>query len=272
MKFKALNLGSTNSKMYQQTEEEFNARMTRSSLDLLEDVQGLDADAVWDRCINSLDALGVNSIFYGFVTSRAELERQKYTKSCHYKTNHSPEWLERFGEDSLLDDELTAQMIANDSKEVLWFDDSLWDDATPEQKDQTMLEDELGLSVGITVQLQGFSKLRTMSGIGLCTKLITKKEFPSYWEQHRAEVLGMSHVLDFNMRELHTVQFIKLTPRELEFLTMLASGYSQKQIAYKWKRSTNTLEHYSRSCKQKLKSANLEQAIFKSCVLGLINP
>ena len=74
------------------------------------------------------------------------------------------------------------------------------------------------------------------------------------------------------MRSLHTADFLGLSPRELEFLTFLAGGYSQKQIAARWNRSTHTLEHHSRSCRQKLKAGNLEQAVYKAFVLGLIKP
>ena len=194
------------------------------------------------------------------------------TNACNFRTNHNPKWIDALGADNLIDIDLSAELIANESADVLWHDQAFWDIATPAQLEQSMLEDELGMGVGVTVQLQPFCSTPVMSGVGLCMLPISKKEFDSYWSLHRTEVLDLCHALDFSMRSLHATDFLCLSPRELEFLTMLAGGYSQKQIAGKWKRSPHTLEKHSLSCRRKLKAGNLEQAVYKAFVLGLIRP
>ena len=243
--------------------------ISRSALELLEYP---DPDSCWDSCLTKLDSLGVNSLFYGFVTSKLEIERHGMTKACNFRTNHNPKWIDAIGADNLIDFDLSAELIANESVDVFWHDQSYWELATPEQLEQFKFENELGMGVGVSVQLQPYCSTPAMSGVGLCVSPVSAKEFDFYWNNHRTEVVDICHALDFSMRSLHVTDFIGLSPRELEFLTMLAGGYSQKQIAGKWKRSIHTLEKHSRSSRRKLKAGNLEQAVYKAFVLGLIRP
>lgn len=245
-------------------------RLSRSALELIEGLGS--AEDCWDVCVDRLGALGVNSVLYGFVVSKLDIERVGFTNACHLKTNHNPVWINQLEEYGLLDNDMTAELIAGESREVPWFGDRLWDQATPEQLEQSAMERELGMEVGITARLHNSPESPVIAGVGLCMLPVSKKEFASYWEHSRAEILDLCNVLDFGMRSQYSADFVGLSPRELEFLTLLGGGYSQKQIAAKWHRSTHTLEHHSRNCRLKLKAGNLEQAVYKAFVLGLIKP
>ena len=249
-----------------------NQSISTTALRLLENACTQNADVYWESCARELDDLGINSLFYGFITSKVEVERQGMTKACNFRTNHNPDWIAALGADNLIDVDLSAELITYETDDVFWFDERFENVVTPEQVEQSRLENEMGMGVGVTVQLQSFSASPVMAGVGLCTASIPQKEFGSYWRQYRSEVLDICHVLDFGMRSLHVNSFVQLTGRELEFLTMLAGGYSQKQIADKWNRSLHTLDHHSRNCRNKLKAGNLEQAVYKAFVLGLIRP
>lgn len=166
--------------------------ISRSALELID---SLDATDCWDACVSQLDALGINSVLYGYVTSRLDIERVGMTDACFYKTNHNPEWINQLEDNKLLDFDLTAELIADEFKEVPWFHESLWEQATAEQLEQSEIERELGMQVGISVQLEGFSDSPVMAGVGLCMRPVSVKEFDSYWQHHRAEVLDLCDVV-----------------------------------------------------------------------------
>jgi len=253
----------------QQREE---LRTTRSSLELVAELVEVDLDGAWSLCLGKLESLGVSSILYGFVTSKAEIARQGMTKACHFRTNHSEEWCDFHGSEKLLDTDLTAELIVESDAEVIWSDTSIYSKCTPIEIERSMIENDLGMGVGASVRLEGGNESSVMSGVGLSTRPVTARDFPHYWSHHRTEVLNVCHALDYAMRSVHMTDFIGLTPREKEFLTLLAGGYTQKQISDLWKRSQHTLEHHSRNSRNKLKAGNLEQAVYKAFVLGLINP
>jgi len=259
--------------MHNSTHQHEEPRVTRTSLDLVTEFVSTDLDDAWSLCLGKLESLGVSSILYGFITSKAEVARQGMTNACHFKTNHNQEWCDFHGSEKLLDTDLTAELIMfSDSKEVVWSDESVYSECTPEERERILLENDFGMGVGASVRLEGADESSVMSGVGLSTQPISAKDFPFYWSHHRIEVLNVCHALDYAMRSVHMTNFIRLTSREKEFLTLLAGGYSQKQISELWKRSLHTLEHHSRNCRIKLKAGNLEQAVYKAFVLGLISP
>lgn len=244
----------------------------RHSFELIEALKSLSYDASWDLCNERLKLQGVNSVFYGFCTSKTEILRQGMTKSCFYRTNHNPEWLDALGSDTVLDNEFTAGLVLSDEKEIFWNDEAAWSTANSEQREQASLESDLGLDVGVTLQLSSLQTDTVGVAVGLCTVGIQPKEFETYWRQHRLEALNICQVMDLTLRTTHSKALVGLTVREVEFLEYLAAGYTLNQMASKWNRALTTLNTHSSNCRRKLKSASLEQAVFKAYVLGLINP
>lgn len=241
-------------------------------LDLVSSISHVDYDTSWDLCNAHLKKLGVDSVFYGFYTSLAEVKRQGMTQSCLYRTNHNPKWLEAIGVDTLLDNEITASLILDDAKEIIWSDEQLWESATAEQHEQSSFEDELGMDTGVTLQLSSLRENPVGVGVGLCTSGVSVKEFGAYWDHQRAEVYNTCQIMDLAIRTNHTADFLNLSAREIEFLEYLAAGYTLKQLAISWNRALSTLNSHSLSCRQKLKASSLEQAVFRAYVLGLIRP
>ena len=244
----------------------------QTSLELIEALKSLSYDDSWDLCNERLKQQGVNSVFYGFCTSKTEIFRQGMTKSCFYRTNHNPKWLDALGSDTFLDNEFTASLMLNDNNEILWNDESAWKTANSEQREQAYLEIDLGLDVGVTLQLSSLETDSVGVAVGLSTADIQPKEFERYWRQHRLEVLNICQVMDLTLRTTHSKALVGLTVREVEFLEYLAGGYTLNQMARKWNRALTTLNTHSFNCRKKLKSASLEQAVFKACALGLIDP
>lgn len=63
---------------------------------------------------------------------------------------------------------------------------------------------------------------------------------------------------------------LRLSPREIDALTMLAIGYSRAQAAEKLSISEHTLRVYIESARSKLGAANTTHAVAKALTLGLI--
>ena len=63
---------------------------------------------------------------------------------------------------------------------------------------------------------------------------------------------------------------LRLSPREIDALTMLAIGYSRAQAADRLAISEHTLRVYIESARSKLGAANTTHAVAKALLLGLI--
>lgn len=80
----------------------------------------------------------------------------------------------------------------------------------------------------------------------------------------------------FNQKALEIRQgtdeasLLRLSPREIDALTMLAIGYSRAQAADKLSISEHTLRVYIESARSKLGAANTTHAVAKALILGLI--
>ena len=80
----------------------------------------------------------------------------------------------------------------------------------------------------------------------------------------------------FNQKALEIRQgtdqasLMRLSPREIDALTMLATGYNRAQAADKLSISEHTLRVYIESARSKLGAANTTHAVAKALVLGLI--
>jgi DNA-binding CsgD family transcriptional regulator len=80
----------------------------------------------------------------------------------------------------------------------------------------------------------------------------------------------------FNQKALEIRQgsdrasLMRLSPREIDSLTMLAIGYSRAQAAEKLSISEHTLRVYIESARSKLGAANTTHAVAKALTLGLI--
>lgn len=80
----------------------------------------------------------------------------------------------------------------------------------------------------------------------------------------------------FNQKALELRQgtdqasILRLSPREIDALTMLAIGYSRAQAAEKLSISEHTLRVYIESARAKLGAANTTHAVAKALTLGLI--
>lgn len=106
----------------------------------------------------------------------------------------------------------------------------------------------------------------------------TAEESDRSWELftqvHLRDLILVAHY--FNQKALEIRQgtdaasVLRLSPREIDALTMLATGYSRAQAAEKLSISEHTLRVYIESARSKLGAGNTTHAVAKALLLGLV--
>ena len=106
----------------------------------------------------------------------------------------------------------------------------------------------------------------------------TSEDNDAHWgafnRERMRDLILVAHF--FNQKALEIRQgtdeanVLRLSPREIDALTMLAIGYSRAQAAEKLTISEHTLRVYIESARSKLGAANTTHAVAKALTLGLI--
>lgn len=100
------------------------------------------------------------------------------------------------------------------------------------------------------------------------------KEWDAFTVDHRRGLILLAHA--FNEMALKFERGAiadagkKLSPREIDTLTLLAIGYSRAQVAETLSISEHTLRAYIESARKKLSAQNTVQAVTRAVVRGLI--
>jgi DNA-binding CsgD family transcriptional regulator len=136
----------------------------------------------------------------------------------------------------------------------------------------------LGEAIDAGVGTQGLSvPIRGPNGQFAIFTASTEEADPSwtrFGSERLRDLILVSHF--FNQKALEIRQgtdhaaLLKLSPREIDALTLLAVGYSRGQAAEKLGISEHTLRVYIESARSKLGGANTTHTIAKALTLGLI--
>lgn len=228
-------------------------------------------DAFWARVHVALRDRGVQSIFYGALSSRREVEHQRITKALIWKTSHRQEFLSAFGNGALLDNDYTVEHCVKNSDVFFWHDDACWRDASPSQRARARIENDLGFNVGFTVPSSHFCR-GLVGGIGVSMPDLNQREFPLFWRENSKEILAICGMLDAGMREQHMSALVGLSRREKECLTWLAAGLRPDLIADRLHISAKSIDKYIGHAKRKLKATTRDHAVAKAILLDLIHP
>ena len=246
--------------------------MSTALITLGQDLQACrDLEEFWGRICRELENYGISSAMYAAIAFRAEVDKKRVTSSAFIKTNHCRDYIETFGENTLIDDDYTAEVSVTSSEPLIWHTAQGWDGASKAQLKRGQIEREMGYFVGITVPTPYVAPGK-LGGFGLAARSISPDEFDRMWTHKQAEIIAILAMLDSGMRREHMGELIGLSPREKECLTYLASGSRPAEIADKLKISEKTLEIYVRGAKLKLKAGTRDSAVAKSILFNLIDP
>lgn len=224
----------------------------------------------WTRINQELSKFGVSSIFYGAIATQAELALGTQTKSIKWKCNHTHEFTDYFGLEHLVDNCKSFEHTLKETVPFIWHDESLWEDATSEQRAQAYAERDMGLYVGITLPTTHFSPSH-YGGIGVSMGEVTPEEFEKIWPEKHAELIQVLTLLDTGMREQHLSEIIGLAPREKETLEWLVAGLRPDQIAHRMGIGYRTVDKYINKAKQKLNARTRDQAVAKALIFNAID-
>ena len=99
-------------------------------------------------------------------------------------------------------------------------------------------------------------------------------EWKKYTERHVRDLILAAHFVNQKALEIERgsdrTEFQKLSPREVDALTMLAMGYSRGQASESLSISEHTLRVYIESARFKLGASNTTHAVARALTLGLL--
>jgi len=246
-------------------------KSSENLIQLSEDLLGMDTvEGVWERASLALENYGITSLLYAIAPTRTEFKVQG-SKSLVFKTNYPDEYVDELGIDNLLESDLSVEKIFLDEEIVFWHDDQDWELFTPEQKEDWLLSNELGMEFGISLPSTYFSDHKN-GGVGLCTADFDGCELTRMWNSEHKQINSILGFLDINLRQKQIDCRLKLSPREKETLEWLSAGFRPDQISEQMNISSKTIEKYICSAKQKLNANTRDHAIVKALSFNLIDP
>jgi DNA-binding CsgD family transcriptional regulator len=164
----------------------------------------------------------------------------------------------------------TVRRALEQGKDSLWTDQSIWQDATP---DEIALNDgfkAVGLARGYTGVLSRQPGYYT--GISFHLDRMPETDFIRDWDEIRPKLMAIATVFDKVFLNNHMTAHFGLSPRERDVLTSLAAGLRPDQIAEKLGVSAGTIDKYIVNSKNKLSARTRDHAVARALMLGLIDP
>ena len=229
-----------------------------------------DEDTLWRKVHDfCADRLGTTSILYGFSHSRHLQARVGTSRSLLVKHTHPRDYVDRFGGQSFLENDLCTLIIMQNDEPFLWHRAATLPGATPEQLLQARIDHEFGMDVGISLGFS-FGGGHGVSGIGLAARWMDPDEFERRWNHRGTEVFAWISAFEPLMRNRMVASRFKLTPRQREVLALSVGGMQVKEIAAHLELSENTVYNYLEAARKSLDSAISMEAAAKALVYGLI--
>ena len=239
----------------------------------VENLQGIaSVDAYWDCCNRAFKEYGIGGVLYGVVPLINDAREHGNTQATFFRHTYPTEWLDAFGEDEILDNDISVDHTMAKLEEFVWQDDTHWDDATVEQIEQNAVENDLLMRTGVSFALASPRNDGVASGIGIWTRDVPEHDFHYFWDSERSTVRRIAHLLDEGMRGKFAGEIVSLSDRERDALTYFSLGYRAAEVAHKFQISPKTLEKYVHSAKRKLKARTRDHAISKALLVGAIRP
>ena len=226
---------------------------------------------MFDVFANIAGNFGISGFLYLAVASRCDFELNGAANSGFIQSNYPAEYLNSAPDNAFLDDDLTVDVIVSSGQIMRWDDESLWDNATPEQIKQSEIDRDYGLEVGLSIPITYESSV-FLSGFGLATQDLTSKELDHMWKHNSSDILFLCSLVDNCIAGSSNSCLVGLSPREQEALEWLAIGLRPDQIAFKMGIGYRTIDKHINRAKYKLKAKTRDQAIARALSLNVISP
>ncbi|EEW25684.1 helix-turn-helix transcriptional regulator [Rhodobacter ferrooxidans] len=227
-------------------------------------------DRLWQLGLDALARYGVTGICYAVTTSRRAALASDLTEFdfavFRYPGAPFNEFLQKQG----FRNDLTVRRVVQSGLTTVWHDESLWDNAEPEERRRALAEQEMGFRIGVTTTCS--FEPGCVSGIGMTMHQMPAETFTRHWSDHGPKLQAITALLDAQVRRDHLPMLIGLTPREVDCLSWLAAGLRPDQIAETLGIGYRTVDKYIVSARGKLRARTRDQAVAKALTLRLIDP
>jgi len=233
--------------------------MLENFIDRLQAVETLDQ--LNDLVVSLRDTLDVEHVVYHSVNSTGEQ---------YAALTYSPEWVARYMEQDYSRIDPVVQACLRRFNPVDWkrLD---WS--------SKLARNFLGEAIDSGVGGQGFSvPIRGPSGqfaLFTVSSSDSDDQWHTYTEERNREMILASHYINQKALELERgsdlTDFVSLSPRETDALTMLALGYSRAQASESLSISEHTLRVYIESARFKLTAMNTTHAVARALNQGLLS-
>ena len=220
----------------------------------------------WRILNEHIAKLGFSGATYGLSST---MRSDGIAQEVVYRSSYPDEFFELYIKESLADHDFAVRHCANAKNAALWNE---VDDAYPTERSDLLKEiaNDYGLKDGIIIPFHCKNDSR-ISGIGLSFAESLKSN--EHLHEHWPLIRDMCIAFDENMRSPSALrQVYRLSPREIDCLTLTCVGKLNKEISYKLKLSEKTVEHYLASAIRKLRCRNKHHAAAKAAMLGVIAP
>jgi LuxR family transcriptional regulator, quorum-sensing system regulator SdiA len=212
---------------------------------------------------------GVTSILYGFTHSKYTVSRVGITKSLYIKHSHPKEYIDYFGDESFLNNDICAAVLFEDKAPFIWHAAIDWEHATEAQKQQALIDRQFQMDVGVSFGF-GFSNGQGIGGLGFCMRGMPSQEFEKIWADHSEEMVSLVSIFDGYMRTQMVKNRLALTPREKEVLAYAAGGMTAKEVAHHLGLQPKTIFNTLERARKSLKAGSTMEAVAKAYVYRLI--
>lgn len=247
--------------------------MPMSSSDLLvvdRPTGDADQDTLWAEARRfAADRLGVTSILYGFTHSRHLATRVGMTRSLYIRHDHPADYLMRFTDGRLLDDDLCALIVLGRTGTFLWSDLGDLADQSETQRERFRIDREAGMDVGVSIGLR-FADGHGIAGFGLAARWMPAPEFAARWARQGETVVAYFTRLEPLLRRQMVAARLHLTPRQSEVLGLSVGGVPGKAIAERLGISEGRVERIFREIRIRMEADTTIEAAAKALAYRLI--
>jgi LuxR family transcriptional regulator len=229
-----------------------------------------DEEQLWTAIHEYMkDRIGVTSILYGFTHSRYTAERIGISRSLYIKHSHPKDYVDHFGSDTFLNDDLCTTILLQQLEPFLWHHAANWPGATEAQKQRARIDDQFGMDVGVSIGFQ-FADGHGIAGIGLCAGCLTAEAFEQRWNEQADDVMNYLTMFEPLMRARMVANRMTLSERQRQVLAYSASGMQAKEIAAHLKIAEKTVHNYREDAREAIDADTTMEAVAKALAYRLI--
>lgn len=212
----------------------------------------------------------LDSVLYGIVPLPTKGDTSQFTREWMVLHNRPDEVMYRYMVGGAIEDDPDIAYCRKHKRAVRWYDQVLWENATPAQIKARDDFFAAGLENGITIPIDMTSE--TMAGVGLGTTLMNRGEFEKMLTEHFPAIESLARVFHAAIIENGwSAKIYGLTKIELKTLSYLASGYTFQQISELDNVSTSAIELRMRTARRRLGALTTIAAVSKATSLNLVS-